>query len=115
MQHKSHDYANPRQGAESSRIGKTLGATASISPFVIVPVYIFGTALLQDELVNGDGRSWQRAALRMAVPTGLATIASLVVSLRALLTAAQSRRAAIFATVVNALALVVIVYGTATA
>ena len=110
MQHEPLEYATPR-----SREEKLPLVLAAVAPFVMVPVYFIGTVLLQDSLINGDGRSWYRAALRMAIPTGLVTAAALVVGVLGLIRAAPSRPAAIVATVASALALAFIVYGTATA
>ena len=109
MQHEPLEYATPRAREEKLPL-----VLAAVAPFVMVPVYFIGTVLLQDSLINGDGRSWYRAALRMAIPTGLVTAAALVVGVLGLIRA-PSRPAAIVATIASALALAFIVYGTATA
>jgi uncharacterized membrane protein YkvI len=110
MPHTALEYA--RGGSSDEKLPVVL---AAVVPFLTVPVYVVGTILLQDALVNGDGRSWQRAAIWMALPTGSVTAAALAVGVLGLLRPVRPRRAAILATVAGALALACIVWGTLTA
>jgi hypothetical protein len=109
MRQMALEYARAGSGG-----GKFPVVIAAVVPFLTVPVYVVGTILLQDALVNGDGRSWQRAAI-WAVPTGSVTAAALAVGVLGLFRPVRPRRAAILATVAGALALACIVWGTLTA
>jgi hypothetical protein len=97
--------------AQSSHFWDVLCGLSIIVPFLVVPVFVFGTAWLQDELVNGDGRSWLRAALWTGVPAGLVTLAALAGAIRALARDRTMRWVIVSVLAANALSLGIIIIG----
>jgi hypothetical protein len=81
----------------------------------MVPTFVLATVLLQDGLINGDGRSWQRAAQRAAVPTAAACVAGFAFATWQFSRRGPRRRAiALAAMALNAAGLAFIAYATLT-
>ena len=112
MQQEQLGYARTPARQTPPLAWGVLAAIGVVAPFVTVPVFVFGAAFLQDYLINGDGRSWHRAYLRMAIPTGLVTAVGLVGSVRVCIHPAWRQPAAIVGVVVSSLALLLIGYST---
>ena len=104
MHHETIDYATPEPRGEPSLV-----ALAAVAPFVMLPIYFFGTIVLQKILDTGVRGSWQRAAGWMALPTGLVTFAALVVGVVGWIRPVRSGPAAIVATFASIVLLAAIV------
>jgi hypothetical protein len=82
-----------------------------VAPVVDVMAFVIITAVLQDSMITGDGRSWNRAAMVAALFTAPVALVALLLSARAVVRQAWPRALAVFALAANVLALAVIVYG----
>jgi hypothetical protein len=81
-----------------------------LAPFVTIPAYVIGVALLQDSIVDGSGNSWGRAATLVGVVTGVPTAIMLGACVREL-RRRNFRFVPIAGTVMSGLALAVMIYG----
>jgi len=106
------DHVQPGTGDTLPPIWKHLAGMAVFVPFVTLPAFVVGTVFLQDEFINGDGHSWHRAAIRMAVPTGFVTGIACVVALRVCVRRDWRRLAHIVGFILCSLALLFVVYAT---
>ena len=115
MQQEPLSYARPHPPRETSRVWDVIDGCSLVAPFLVVPVFVVGSALSQDYLINGDGRSWRRATLWFGVPTGLISIVLLAAAVRGAAKRLPPRGTAIFAVLANGFALAFILYGIFTA
>ena len=115
MQPEPLSYASAQLPHETSRVWDFLAGCSLFAPFLLVPAFIVGAGLSQDYLINGDGQSWRRATLLFGIPTGVITLVLLAAAIRAVAKRLPPRGVAVFALVMSALALAVILYGIVTA
>jgi hypothetical protein len=102
------DYASPRQHKPLAN-ERWLGWLTAIVPCVVLPSFVLGTAVLQDDLVADGPGSWHRAALRAGIPAQLITVCTLTCAIWAVRQMGW-RSAAGVAVAANAFALAVIAY-----
>jgi hypothetical protein len=86
-----------------------LERTSILAPFLIVPLFFYGMASLQDMVVDASGRSWLHAALLSGVPCGLFALASLAGAIRMLSREKVWMKTAIINVMTNALAFGIII------
>ena len=115
MPQQQLDYQTPQPLSFGTSPWTLATQLAVVMPFLVAPVFIVGTAILQDYLVDGIPHSWRRAALRMAIPTSLVTLLALTLLLRAMLRPTMNRWIVFCGLVLNCLTLLLILDGVASA
>ena len=99
------NYSSSPTTEQGWSVWDVLEGWSLFAPFLTIPLFIVGQAFMQDYLINGDGRSHERAALLMAVPIVPVTILALAGAVHAFRACGKGRKLAAFALIANALTL----------
>ena len=104
----SYERPEDRRDAAAASAWDAVAGFAVLAPFLTLPLFVYGTFLLQD--VIGGGPPWQPAAVVAGLPAALISAAAMVASIRVIVRSGTPCGMAITGTALNAIVLGIIVF-----